>query len=104
MILLWFIIILMAGGVVAWIAGNKNKDLARWISLAALLIDFVLAIVVWIESKAFLASSSENWIADYKINWIPTFGVSFHLAMDGLALLMLILTFFLGIMAVLTSW
>jgi NADH-quinone oxidoreductase subunit M len=104
MILLWFIIILMAGGVVAWIAGNSNKDLARWISLAALLIDFALSIVVWIESKAVLASSSENWIADFKINWIPTFGVSFHLAMDGLALLMLILTFFLGIMAVLTSW
>jgi NADH:ubiquinone oxidoreductase subunit 4 (subunit M) len=37
-------------------------------------------------------------------NWVPDFGVHFHLAVDGLSLLMLVLTFLLGIMAVLASW
>src|SRR5687768_1493860 len=36
--------------------------------------------------------------------WIQPFGISFHMALDGLSLLMLVLTFFLGIFAVLISW
>jgi NADH-quinone oxidoreductase subunit M len=37
-------------------------------------------------------------------NWIPGFGVHFHLAIDGLSLLLVLLTLFLGIISVLTSW
>src|SRR5437660_153380 len=36
--------------------------------------------------------------------WIPQLGIHFHLAMDGLSLLLLVLTFLLGIVSVLTSW
>src|ERR1017187_5483484 len=35
---------------------------------------------------------------------IPQFGIRFHLALDGLSLLLLMLTFFLGILSVLASW
>ena len=35
---------------------------------------------------------------------MPRFGIHFHLAVDGLSLLMLVLTFFLGVMSVLCSW
>src|SRR5258708_15178926 len=35
---------------------------------------------------------------------MPSFGVNFSLALDGLSLLMLLLTFFLGIFSVLISW
>ena len=35
---------------------------------------------------------------------MPSFGIHFHLAVDGLSLLMLMLTFFLGVISVLTSW
>src|SRR5262245_44671283 len=102
MMLLWFIIILMGGGVVAWIANKWSPALTRWISLVALIINFVISFVFWINHD--FASVSTTWLADFSANWIPAFGVSFHLAMDGLSLLMLILTFFLGIMAVITSW
>jgi NADH-quinone oxidoreductase subunit M len=103
MIILWFILILMAGGVIAWIAGQKNAELPRWISLIALGLDLVLALAFWAQHD-FAAEQNTVWLADFNASWIPTFGVSVHLAMDGLSLLMLILTFFLGIMAVLTSW
>jgi NADH-quinone oxidoreductase subunit M len=36
--------------------------------------------------------------------WIPQLGIRFHLALDGLSLTLLLLTAFLGIMAVLSSW
>jgi NADH-quinone oxidoreductase subunit M len=48
--------------------------------------------------------SQSNWLIQYVLPWIPSFGISFNLALDGLSLLMLLLTFFLGIVAVLISW
>jgi NADH-quinone oxidoreductase subunit M len=41
---------------------------------------------------------------DYNVIWISQFGISFHFAFDGLSLLMLLLTFFLGLLAVIISW
>lgn len=104
MILLWFILILMAGGLLAWIAGRFNPHVSRLIALGATLIDLALVIVVWIESDAAILASGSSWIVKFSVPWIPTFGVSFNLALDGLSLLMLMLTFFLGVLSVLTSW
>jgi NADH-quinone oxidoreductase subunit M len=94
----------MAGGLTAWIVGKSNPGLSRAIALGATLLDLILAIVVWVESDAIALSSGSQWISKFSISWIPTFGVSFSLALDGLSLVMLILTFFLGLLAVLTSW
>ena len=101
MILVWFIGILMIGGILAWIVGEFNILFSRWISLVALLIDFILSIYIWIQNPG---GTTDTWIVKYSVQWIPAFGVSFSLALDGLSLLMLLLTFFLGIFGVLISW
>jgi NADH-quinone oxidoreductase subunit M len=104
MILLWFIIILMAGGILAWIAGRWDPKLSKWIALIATVADFLLILNVWIQSGREILVPESAWIERISVSWIPTFGISFNLALDGLSLLMLLLTFFLGILAVLTSW
>ncbi|HLZ15985.1 MAG TPA: NADH-quinone oxidoreductase subunit M, partial [Cyclobacteriaceae bacterium] len=101
MILLLFIGILMAGGILAWILAERNALLARLISLAAVAVNFVLAVFVWIQLPG---ATPDTWVAKYSVPWIPAFGISFSFALDGLSLLMLLLTFFLGIFAVLISW
>jgi NADH-quinone oxidoreductase subunit M len=103
MILLWFIVILMAGGIVAWVAAQWSTTLCRWISLIALLLNFVLAFSLWWQADDFSATES-TWMSSYIADWIPTFGVSFNLALDGLSLIMLLLTFLLGALGVVTSW
>src|SRR6185503_2511990 len=45
-----------------------------------------------------------NWFEQVDWSWIPQFGIQFHLAMDGLSLLLVLLTLFLGIVSVLASW
>ena len=45
-----------------------------------------------------------NWALEFKRVWIERFGISFHLALDGLSLLMIVLTGLLGVLAVLCSW
>ena len=99
MILIELILVLAAGALLSWIFGNRNPLVARLISLIALGIDFVLTL-----SLAFsLHQSGGQWIIDYQIPWIPAFGISLHLAVDGISLLLLLLTFFIGIIAVAVS-
>jgi NADH-quinone oxidoreductase subunit M len=105
MILPWLIVILFVGGLLAWLFGRLHPVWARWISLVALAVNLALGLVLWGRYPDELALSGQNvWLAEVNWSWIPQFGVSFHLAIDGLSLLMVLLTFFLGIMAVLASW
>jgi NADH-quinone oxidoreductase subunit M len=102
MILLLLIVIPMAGGLIAWMLARINSSLARWTAVTALFINLILTLTILVEQP--VAGEPSQWIARYTVPWIPSFGISFSLAIDGLSLLMLILTFFLGIIAVVTSW
>lgn len=101
MILVSVIGILLIGGVLAWLAGRWSERLARWTSLVAIGIDFVLAGIVWVGKAS---SATGRWLDEVDWVWVPGLGIHFHLAVDGLSLLMLALTLFLGIVAVLASW
>lgn len=105
MILITFLLILMGGGILAWLASSFSKALPKWIALFALLGGFIVTIAYWINHPVALdMGTRDSWIADVQHEWIPRFGMSFHLAIDGISLVMIVLTFFLGILAVLVSW
>lgn len=104
MILVILLAILMGGGVLAWASASFSKSASRWISLGALLADFVIAAKMWLSSGSISLEPNSTWLRSVKYNWIEQFGISFHLAMDGISLVMLVLTFFLGILSVLISW
>jgi NADH-quinone oxidoreductase subunit M len=101
MILVWLIGILLISGVLAWVAERWRAQLPRWISLVAIGTDFVLALIVWPRGSL---NATQPWLDEVDWNWVPGVGIHFHLAVDGLSLLMLLLTFLLGIMSVLASW
>src|SRR5258708_17319628 len=101
MILIWLIGILLIAGILAWLTARWSSQLPRWISLIASGVDLVLATGIWAGRAS---SATKLWLDEVNWNWVPSFGIHFHLAVDGLSLLMLMLTFFLGIMSVLASW
>ncbi len=104
MILLFLILILLLSGLLSAVVSRWNAQNARWTALSALVIDLLLAISIcgrtWIDP----ATENNSWIAVWKTPWIPQLGIEFHLGIDGLSLTMVILTLFLGILAVLVSW
>ncbi len=104
MILAWLIIIPLIGGLAAWPLGRKNAALARWISLAALVLDAVLLISFWSKPSSQAALNRGTWLIELNRPWISQLGVSIHLAMDGLSLVLVALTLFLGIISVACSW
>jgi NADH-quinone oxidoreductase subunit M len=105
MILGWLIVILLAAGILAALAARWSVALARWVSLAATLLDFALVLFLWVRHAGQVSlGGSSMWLEQMDWTWIPEFGIHFHLALDGLSLLLLALTFFLGALSILASW
>lgn len=103
MILVWLIVILMVGGLLAWLSKKIHPVLPRWIALFALLLNLAVVVYIWLTTPTATLGISP-WLQRYEADWIPQWGISFSLALDGLSLLMLLLTFFLGLIAVVISW
>jgi NADH-quinone oxidoreductase subunit M len=105
MILLWLIVILLGAGVLAWLGSRLGPLWSRWISLAAVATDLALALGFWARHHSQVEIIPQGrWLAEVDVAWVPQYGIHFHLAMDGLSLLMVLLTLFIGVMAVLCSW
>lgn len=105
MILVWLILLPFLGGILAWYTGRRNTEASRWISAAVLSLDLVFALVVWfLYFDTAGSGTGDTWLIDFDRQWIPQLGIGFHLALDGLSLLLVVLTLFLGLMSVISSW
>jgi NADH-quinone oxidoreductase subunit M len=104
MILILLICLMMGGGLLAWVSEKWSRNLPSKISLLTMLASFAVMLWYWISQYGNGGVFRAGWLVEFDSPWIPAFGVSFHLAIDGLSLLMVVLTLFLGVVAVLVSW
>ncbi len=104
MIIVVLIGLLFGGGVLAWAADRFKLADPRWVSIASLAIGLIMLLAFSLYQDAVIVIDGQQWLASVQASWIPRFGISALLAMDGLSLLMVLLTLFLGIVAVLSSW
>ena len=107
MILPATILFLILGSLFVWLVGHWRPLWARWLALAVLAINLAALLWLWahVDLQPLLQNSSAgNWLIEFKVPWIPQLGIYFHLVLDGLSLIMIILTSFLGIIAVGASW
>jgi NADH-quinone oxidoreductase subunit M len=90
----------LVGGVI--LAGLKaeQKQLARGLGLACSLLSLALTIIIWQHFDA----SSGDLQSEPTHDWIPTLGVRYHVGIDGLSLLMVLLSAVVVPMAMLASW
>lgn len=104
MILAWILIITFVSGLLAWLFGLFSRTIARITCFAGLAFDAACVLYLWIERYGTLESSSRTWIEEIQIVWIKPLGITFHLAMDGLSLLLVALTVLLGAASIAASW
>jgi NADH-quinone oxidoreductase subunit M len=105
MILIWLVLIPMIGGVIAWLAGRANPGAARWTALITMAIELILSLVIWfVDFNDVQISALPVWVIDLNLPWIPQLGIGLHMAMDGLNLILVMLTAFLGLIAIAASW
>jgi NADH-quinone oxidoreductase subunit M len=105
-ILIWLILVPFIGGYLCWQGERFSRTLPRWIALISM--GGVLVVSLWLWSSGQFAltppAGAPQFALEYKARWVDSFGISFHLGMDGLALLLVVLTNLLGLMAVACSW
>jgi NADH-quinone oxidoreductase subunit M len=98
MSLVWLIIVPVLGAFAAWLAGLWGHNAPRWIALATLLAE--LGIVI----AAAAGGGGGPWLAETDWSWIPQLGIAFRLDLDGLSLVLILLTIGLGAAAIVSSW
>ncbi|MHB8993971.1 MAG: complex I subunit 4 family protein [Armatimonadota bacterium] len=100
MTLVWLIAIPLAGGLLSFALSRVNALAARLLALVAMTAQTALAITLWPSGT----SVGGAWLQVFQAPWIPQFGISLSLAVDGLSLLLILLTGLLGIVSVIISW
>jgi NADH-quinone oxidoreductase subunit M len=105
MILLWLILLPLAGGLAAWAASRWSQSLARWLALAAPAATAVLMLAAWAPQLASAPLGRGGaWMTELHLPWAPSWGAGIDLAIDPLSWLLILLTNVLSIMAVAASW
>ena len=88
------------GGIVIAGLGAERKHLVRGLALATSLVGLGGAICLWLN---FNAKSGDLQFVE-KFDWVPTLGIQYFLGVDGLGLLMVLLTAIVTPLAILASW
>ena len=116
MILILYIAIPAAAAPLAWLLARSRPTLARWTAVLGNAAPLGLLAGQWAAQAGRLQTAfaahgpgpaglmQGAWLAHIKVPWIAPLGISFFLAEDGLTVIMLTLTFGLGLLAVLASW
>eukprot|EP01030_Chromulinospumella_sphaerica_P009488 gene9488-9298_t len=107
MILPWLILIPFIGGLLCWMGERFGATLPRWIALLTMSLELALGLWLWAHGDYSFAPApgvDPTFALEFKHVWIERFGINVHLALDGLSLLMILLTGLLGILSVLCSW
>ena len=81
---------------------SENKNLLRWTALVASLVTF--GISLWILGMFNAGNPHLQLVAKY--DWITVAGwnIQYHLGVDGLSILLLLLTAFLSPISILSTW
>ncbi len=96
------LIFLPAAGalLIALLVPARRPNLARWWALGLMLADLALAFLLlpdfYVDRAAF------QFVEE--VPWAPSLGMAYRLGLDGISLLMVLLTALLGVAAVLCSW
>ena len=93
------ILLLLAAGLAAWAAERiAGPNAPRWVSLLAF-----AGGLTWTALECWNGATGGLY-AEQTFAWIPRFGINVVLELDGLSLLLVALTMFLGAVAVVSSW
>lgn len=94
---------LIGAGMILFLARGSEVDIARnsrWGAIWTSGVTFVVSIPLWFK---FDQTSAKFQFVE-KLEWMPQFGISYHIGVDGISLLFVMLTTLLTPICILASW
>jgi len=80
--------------------GKDGENAVRWVANAFAVLGFVVSLPLWF----WFDRAQGGFQFEERAEWIPSIGVSYIFAVDGISALLVLLTTLLGVIAVLSSW
>jgi NADH-quinone oxidoreductase subunit M len=98
--MLWVTFVPLLGALLLVFAPKGQRRLFELGALAVTVFDFLLSIPLWFQYDR--GTAAVQWATS--VDWIPSLGVKFSVGMDGISLLLFLLTTFIGFIAVWCSF
>ncbi len=90
----------LLGALVITLIDSENKDLIRGVAFCTAFVDFVVSLPLYFLFN----SNTSSFQFVEKVDWIPKYGISYFVGIDGISLFLILLTTFLTVISVLACW
>ena len=90
----------LLGALILLFINRDCPETLRWVTLVVMLLDFVISLFVYFGFDP--SVSSMQFVENYP--WVKDWGISYKLGIDGISLLLVMLTTFLGPIVILACW
>ncbi len=100
LLLTYLLLTPIIGSIIVLFFKNENKKVIRWYALAVSMIAFVISLIVYFGFDS--ANSSFQFIHNFI--WIKSLNISYAVGVDGISLLLVLLTTFLTPLTLLSTW
>ena len=91
--------------IVVWPKGKEHDESIKWIANIVALVGFFISLPLITEfNKAQYIDSESGMRFVFKADWIPTIGAQYSFGIDGISMLLILLTTLLGFISILSSW
>jgi NADH-quinone oxidoreductase subunit M len=91
---------IVAGVVVLATGPERNAQAARWLALIGSVLGLLAALPLWCQFDP----SAHGFQLQEQKPWIETFSIQYHLGIDGISLLLILLNSFTTVLVVLAGW
>ncbi|MFZ5453694.1 MAG: NADH-quinone oxidoreductase subunit M [Thermodesulfobacteriota bacterium] len=90
----------MLGAVLLALLDRKNHKLLKQVTLGLALAEFLFSLPLWFRFNS--ETAAMQFVERY--NWLPQYGISYYVGIDGFSLLLIMLSTFLTPICVLATW
>ena len=99
-LLTYLLFVPLIGGILILFISEKFKQAIKWSGLIISLLTFIISLVLYFNFD----NSISEFQFTQQILWIESLNVSYHVGIDGISLLLILLTTFITPLTLLSSW
>ncbi len=113
-ILTWIVFLPIVGMIVVLLLPKESRSAIRWTAVAATGLQLLFTVILYLnfdrtllginEMDSFQFKEQFRWISVDAVPWVGKIEITYFLGVDGLSILMVILTALIGFIGVLSSW
>src|SRR5262245_11311848 len=91
---------IVAGLLVLALGGDQRAPQQRWVALAGAVLGFLVTLPLY----ASFQPADPGMQFEQLVAWIPRFGINYHLGVDGISMLFILLNSFVTVLVVIAGW